>query len=75
VQQARREAGLDVSDRIDVVIGAPEDVTAAVATHEEFLRGETLAEQVTYSHGTDGLEGYTGTVGDGARLIATVSKV
>jgi isoleucyl-tRNA synthetase len=75
VQQARREARLDVSDRIDVLIGAGEDVTAAVATHEQFLRAETLAQQVTYSRGGDGLEGYTGTVGDGEKLTAVVSKV
>jgi isoleucyl-tRNA synthetase len=75
VQQARRDAGLDVSDRIDVVLGAPERVTAAIAIHEEFLRAETLAQQVTYSHGADGLEGYTGTVGDGAKLTAAVSRV
>ncbi len=75
VQQARREAGLDVSDRIDVLIDASERVTAAVATHEEFLRDETLASRVSYCHGADGLEGYTGTVGGGEKLTAAVSRV
>jgi isoleucyl-tRNA synthetase len=75
VQQARREAGLDVSDRIDLVIGATEAVTAAVATHEAFVRGETLACRVSYSHGPGEPAGYTGTVGDGETLTAAVSRV
>jgi isoleucyl-tRNA synthetase len=47
VQQARREAGLAVSDRIKLTIGADGDVAAAVRAHAEFLAGETLAVEVT----------------------------
>jgi isoleucyl-tRNA synthetase len=48
VQQARRDAGLDVSDRIALVLDAPAEVVAAVRVHEEFVAGEVLATEVTY---------------------------
>jgi isoleucyl-tRNA synthetase len=48
VQQARREAGLDVSDRIAVTLQAPADVLDAVRAHQEFLASEVLAESVAY---------------------------
>ncbi len=46
VQQARREAGLAVSDRIKLTLGADGTVAAAVRAHAEFLAGETLALDV-----------------------------
>ena len=48
VQQARRDAGLDVSDRIALVLEAPEAVGEAVRAHEAFVAGEVLATTVTY---------------------------
>jgi isoleucyl-tRNA synthetase len=49
VQQARRDAGLDVSDRIDLVLDGPEPVLDAVRTHEKFVSGEVLATSVSYA--------------------------
>jgi isoleucyl-tRNA synthetase len=43
VQQARRDAGLDVSDRISLVIGADPLTLRAVSAHAEFVTAETLA--------------------------------
>src|SRR3546814_814316 len=40
VQQARRDAGLDVSDRIALRIGGPEEVLAAARAHEGLIAGE-----------------------------------
>jgi isoleucyl-tRNA synthetase len=48
VQQARRDAGLDVSDRITLTVSGPDDVLAAARAHEQLLAGETLSESVTY---------------------------
>ena len=48
VQQARREAGLDVSDRIALTVSGPDDVLAAARTHEQLVAGETLATSVGY---------------------------
>jgi len=43
VQQARRDAGLSVSDRIRLTIGAEGAVADAVRTHAGFVAAETLA--------------------------------
>ena len=43
VQQARREAGLDVSDRISLVVTAPQAVIDAFTAHRDLVMGETLA--------------------------------
>jgi isoleucyl-tRNA synthetase len=47
VQQARREAGLAVSDRIQLVVGAPESVRAQVTSNQQMLADETLAVAVS----------------------------
>ncbi|HEY3016111.1 MAG TPA: isoleucine--tRNA ligase [Nocardioides sp.] len=49
VQQARREAGLEVSDRIALTIAAPSAVLDAARTHEQLIAGETLATSVSYA--------------------------
>jgi isoleucyl-tRNA synthetase len=43
VQQARREAGLEISDRIHLTIGADEAVRAALEANRDLVAGETLA--------------------------------
>jgi len=46
VQQARREADLDVSDRIELTVRASESWIAAIEAHRELIAGETLATSV-----------------------------
>jgi isoleucyl-tRNA synthetase len=48
VQQARRDAGLEVSDRIALALDGPAAVLDAVRTHEAFVAGEVLATSVAY---------------------------
>jgi len=48
VQQARRDAGLAVGDRIRLALGVPESVRRQLAPHQEFLAAETLAVTVSY---------------------------
>ncbi len=43
VQQARRDAGLAVSDRIRLVVGADGPVADAIRAHAGFVAAETLA--------------------------------
>jgi isoleucyl-tRNA synthetase len=43
IQQARRDEGLDVSDRIDLTVSGPADVVAAFEAHRELVMRETLA--------------------------------
>jgi isoleucyl-tRNA synthetase len=49
IQDARKEAGLDVTDRIALGIEAEGDVAAALAAHADTVAGETLASSVSGS--------------------------
>jgi isoleucyl-tRNA synthetase len=53
VQQARRDAGLDVSDRIALTLGGPATVLDAVRAYDAFIAGEVLAVSVAYSEVAD----------------------
>jgi isoleucyl-tRNA synthetase len=46
VNQARKDAGLHVSDRVRTTLVVPDDVWAAVQTHIDQVRSETLADEV-----------------------------
>ncbi|HEX3648170.1 MAG TPA: class I tRNA ligase family protein, partial [Pseudonocardiaceae bacterium] len=74
VQQARRDAGLDVSDRITVTLALDDAVGAAVRTHEGFLRSETLADDVAYGPTGGADAGTMTTVGDGATVGVVVAR-
>jgi len=56
IQQARRDAGLDVSDRIDLVVGGSEVVQAAARAHEALIAAETLAASYVVSGTGAGVE-------------------
>ncbi|WP_158887278.1 isoleucine--tRNA ligase [Amycolatopsis anabasis] len=71
IQQARRDAGLDVADRIELTVDAPDEVTEAARTHEKFVAAETLALAVSYGPVTDGS---AGTVGEGVKVAVAVAK-
>lgn len=47
VQQARRDAGFDVSDRIALTLGLDESTSARVANYLDYVAAETLATTVT----------------------------
>ena len=49
VQQARRDADLNVSDRIVLTLGADPAVQAQLAPHEALIAGETLAVEVVWN--------------------------
>jgi isoleucyl-tRNA synthetase len=48
IQAARRDAGLEVSDRIVLTLGGDEALIDAARSHEPYVAGETLAVQVNY---------------------------
>jgi isoleucyl-tRNA synthetase len=48
VQNARRDAGLDVTDRIGLVLGGDTELLDAARAHEGYVAGETLATTVGY---------------------------
>ncbi len=46
IQQARKDAGLDVSDRIDVQVAGDDELAEVLRTHHELIAGETLADSI-----------------------------
>jgi len=52
IQAARRDAGLDVSDRIVLTLDGDKALLDAAKAHQDYLTGETLAVEVRYE--TDG---------------------
>jgi isoleucyl-tRNA synthetase len=71
VQQARRDADLDVSDRIALRIAASPAVAAAVETHRDFVAAETLATSLTLDGAATG---FAGEVGDGETVTVAVTR-
>ncbi|WP_066515604.1 isoleucine--tRNA ligase [Curtobacterium ammoniigenes] len=73
VQQARRDAELDVSDRIAVSLGADEVAAAAIRAHETLIAEETLARSLVVG----ALAADTGAVrvGDGAAVTVEVTRL
>lgn len=73
VQQARRDAGLDVSDRIALTISGPAETLASVRAFRDSLATETLADSVQFTDAE--LDGFAGTVGAGEKIEVAVAKV
>jgi isoleucyl-tRNA synthetase len=48
VQAARRDAGLEISDRIALDLSGEESLLAAAREHESYIAGETLATSLSY---------------------------
>jgi isoleucyl-tRNA synthetase len=48
VQAARKNAGLDVEDRIALTLGGDDELLAAAREHQEYVAGETLATSLEY---------------------------
>ncbi|MFC6152610.1 isoleucine--tRNA ligase [Nocardioides yefusunii] len=70
VQQGRKDAGLDVSDKIALVVDGDEAVRAAVTVHEALVAGEVQAT----SFAVASVEGDDVAVGDGNVARFTVTK-
>ena len=51
VQNARKNAGLEITDRISLDLGGDPELLAAAQTHSEYLSGEVLATALTFSGG------------------------
>lgn len=73
VQQARREAGLELSERISLTLDAPDAVLDAVRPNEALMVSEVLATSVAYAEVADPT--LVGTVADGAQVSVRVLRV
>jgi len=69
VQNARKAAGLEITDRIDLTLSGDPDLLDAAQAHQDYLAGEVLATSVSY----DGYDGTAATI-DGRALKIGVSR-
>jgi isoleucyl-tRNA synthetase len=75
IQQARRDLGFDVSDRIALVIGAAAAVAEAVRAHADFIAGETLATSLTVVDPAEVAEVAPQPVGDGGEVRVGLTRI
>jgi isoleucyl-tRNA synthetase len=54
VQDMRKQAGLDIADRIHLYLQASSVLAEAVGAHREYIMGETLSTKLSSSHPPDG---------------------
>jgi isoleucyl-tRNA synthetase len=73
IQQARREAGFDVPDRIAVSVTGGDAVLEAVRSHEDFVKRETSADTLALS--TEMFRAFVVWVGDGQEARVEVVQV
>jgi isoleucyl-tRNA synthetase len=69
IQQARKDAGLDVSDRISLSLSADAGSIEALNTHSEFIASETLAIEVSITEGAGDFA-----VGDSGQIGIAIAK-
>jgi isoleucyl-tRNA synthetase len=70
VQNARRDAGLQITDRISLTLGGDAELLDAARAHQDYLSGETLATTVSY----DGADGDPTASIDGLELRIVVER-
>jgi isoleucyl-tRNA synthetase len=64
LQELRKSAGLDVSDRIKVVMSVPAQRAEWASAHRDLIAGEILATSFEFGEPADGVE-----IGDGVRVM------
>ncbi|MFC6713345.1 isoleucine--tRNA ligase [Branchiibius cervicis] len=75
VQQARRDAGLDIGDRISLTVVGDSDVLAALAAHQALVMGETLAVSVGAAPSGTPVDAESVDLADGKKAQIVVAKV
>jgi isoleucyl-tRNA synthetase len=70
IQNARKEAGLNVEDRISLALAGAPELLDAVRAHEEYVTGETLATSLSY----DGAGGGEAAFIEGMPLTIAVER-
>ncbi|HEX8754157.1 MAG TPA: isoleucine--tRNA ligase [Solirubrobacterales bacterium] len=70
VQNARKDAGLEITDRIELTLGGDPELLDAARAHQDYLSGEVLATAVAY----DGADAGAAAKIDGRELRIAVSR-
>jgi isoleucyl-tRNA synthetase len=71
VQNARKEAGFEITDRIELGLGGDAELLAAASDHEAYIAGEVLAQGLTIGDGATGAS----TQIDGRELLISLTRV
>jgi isoleucyl-tRNA synthetase len=71
VQNARKDAGLEITDRIELRLGGDDELLAAAREHQAYLSGEVLATSLDFE---DAGEGATSEI-DGRQVQIALSRV
>jgi isoleucyl-tRNA synthetase len=76
VQQARRDAGLHVSDRIRLALALPADAREAVRAFSAYVKEQTLASELALDGALDGKDVFAADAElGGAKVRVTLAKV
>ncbi len=73
IQQARKDAGFNVGDRITLAVDVPADFKAAIAAHGDYIKEQTLA--VSIGEGSSAAAQQIKQELDGEQFIIGLSKV
>jgi isoleucyl-tRNA synthetase len=71
IQAARKNAGLNVEDRISLALAGDEELLDAVRAHEDYVTGETLATSLEYGSRNGGEPASI----EGRELVIAVERV
>ena len=72
IQQARKDAGLHVGDRITLALDVPADFRGALATHGDYIAAQTLA--VSWTEGSTTATQQMKQELDGAEFVIGISR-
>jgi isoleucyl-tRNA synthetase len=70
VQGARKEAGLEVTDRISLQLAGDEELLDAARAYQEYVVGEVLATEIAYQEGSSAAEAAI----EGRKLLIGVAR-
>jgi len=70
VQIARKDAGLEITDRIALTLAGDQDLLAAAQAHQAYLAGEVLATSVSFDGSANGATAKI----DGRELSISISR-
>ncbi|MBI3647847.1 MAG: isoleucine--tRNA ligase [Actinobacteria bacterium] len=73
VQDARRSAGLDVSDRIALAVDASGEIAEALRAQADYVKGETLAAELIEAASAEGFRQEAEI--EGSRVAVSVRKI
>jgi isoleucyl-tRNA synthetase len=71
VQNARKDAGLEITDRIELSLSGDQELLAAAREHQSYLSGEVLATSLDFDDASEGAV----TEIDGRQLQIALSRV